>query len=187
MIKKIILSILVVFFSLVLPIRIFGQQIPIQPLKIATDSGNSKIENIEYTLPYPGLLPDNPLYFMKAIRDHLIGFLISDPLKKAEFDLLEADKRLNSGVYLAMQRPQKVDLISQTISKGNNYFQLVLVDIKDAKQQKENTIDIINKFVMSTQKHEEVLKSLILLSSGKLKENLIIEEKRVQGFEKNFR
>ncbi|MBF8250036.1 MAG: LPXTG-motif cell wall anchor protein, partial [Candidatus Levybacteria bacterium] len=63
----------------------------------ATPSSN---QEVNYELPYPGLLPDSPLYFLRVTRDKLVSFLISDPLKKAEFDLLQADKRLNAGIYL---------------------------------------------------------------------------------------
>ena len=49
-----------------------------------------------YLLPYPGMLPDNPLYMLKAMRDRVINFLIADSQKKAEFYLLQSDKRLNA-------------------------------------------------------------------------------------------
>src|SRR3989344_6985739 len=62
----------------------------------ATDSATDQVE--EYTLPYPGILPDNLLYPIKVFRDRIVSFLISDPLKKAEFNLLQADKRLQAGV-----------------------------------------------------------------------------------------
>src|SRR5260370_38981843 len=63
--------------------------------KTATDSSK-----MDYQLPYPGILPDNPLYELNALRDRIYGFLISDPLKKSEFDLLQADKRLAVGISL---------------------------------------------------------------------------------------
>ena len=59
-------------------------------------SSSGKIIQIQYELPYPGILPDNPLYFLKAIRDNVLGFFITDPLKKADYSLLMADKRLQS-------------------------------------------------------------------------------------------
>lgn len=47
-----------------------------------------------YTLPYPGLLPNNPLYFLKSFRDVLLEAMISDPSKKSQFYVLQADKFL---------------------------------------------------------------------------------------------
>src|SRR5690242_14285884 len=54
----------------------------------------------DYTMPYPGLLPDSPLYSLKVFRDRVISFFISDPLKRSSFDLLQADKRLEGAYYL---------------------------------------------------------------------------------------
>ncbi len=59
---------------------------------VMTSTSSSK-KTIEYALPYPGLLPDSPLYILKAIRDRIIEVLISDTMKKANFELLAADKR----------------------------------------------------------------------------------------------
>ena len=77
---------------------------------------------IDYPLPYPGILPDNPLYLMKALRDRVVSIVISDPLKKAQFDLLMADVRLNAAQYLFAKGEEKYSLAETTISKGENYF-----------------------------------------------------------------
>src|SRR3989344_1770388 len=91
-------------------------------IKEATESADiEENKSVDYDLPYPGLLPDHPLYFLKMMRDSAIGFLISDPLKKAEFDLLQADKRLNSGLYLLHNDKDKnAELAQSTISKGED-------------------------------------------------------------------
>ena len=54
----------------------------------ATQAGNVQMTTettVKYELPYPGILPDNPLYFLKQIRDWIMERLITDPLKKIEF------------------------------------------------------------------------------------------------------
>jgi len=53
---------------------------------------DTRKQSIDYTLPYPGLLPDNPLYPLKMIRDRIILFLINDSAKRTEYYLLQADK-----------------------------------------------------------------------------------------------
>ncbi len=55
---------------------------------------------VEYTLAYPGLLPDHPLYPLKVIRDKIYDFFLSDLVKKSEFKLLMADKRLFMAIML---------------------------------------------------------------------------------------
>ena len=57
----------------------------------------------EYLFPLPGILPDHPLYFPKQVRDGIMDRLIVDPLRKAEFLVLQADKRLNMGKVLVEQ------------------------------------------------------------------------------------
>ncbi|PIZ98613.1 MAG: hypothetical protein COX78_02915, partial [Candidatus Levybacteria bacterium CG_4_10_14_0_2_um_filter_35_8] len=88
-------KLLVVFFTLLIFLLSFQTA-----LAEKTMSPNPAATMDNYELPYPGLLPDHPLYFLKMTRDKIIGFFISDPIKKAEFDILQSDKRLSAGVYL---------------------------------------------------------------------------------------
>lgn len=55
---------------------------------------------VVYVLPYPGILPTHPLYLLKTFRDRIIEFLISDPIRKAEFYILQADKQTGMGLML---------------------------------------------------------------------------------------
>lgn len=142
----------------------------------------------EYTLPYPGLLPDNPLYFLKALRDRVVDFLISDPLKKADFYLLQADKRLNAGVYLIRQGKSKYQLAESTISKGENYFERAISKVKEAKRQKMETGEITQRLYQAAKKHQGVLSSLGKdVKDSNARKSLSNIEKRVMGFEKEAR
>lgn len=115
---------------------------------------------VDYQLPYPGLLPDNPLYKLKTLRDKIIFFLISDPLKKAQFDLLQSDKRVNSAWYLLQAKTSMPQLIIDTLSKGQNYFEQGLSDLSLARKQGYLTKDILRQFFTSIQKHREVIKQM---------------------------
>lgn len=129
---------------------------------ITTSSAESLVSSseatIDYQLPYPGLLPDNPLYVLKSIRDRVVSFLISDPLKKAEFDLLAADKRVNVGLYTFNKG--KYDLAESTISKGENYFEESIKKTEEAKKQGMVTIDMGKKLYQAAKKHKEVIKNM---------------------------
>ena len=146
MMKKILVSLSLLIFLLSFNIS-FAQEISPTP--------NPKVN---YELPYPGLLPDHPLYILKIIRDRIVDFLISDPLKKAEFNLLQADKRLNAGIYLFNK--DKIVMSISTISKAENYFEKAIRKIKEARGQGRETSKITNKIINSAKKHKEVLKSL---------------------------
>lgn len=92
-----------------------------------------------YVMVYPGLLPDSPLYTLKAMRDRLISLLIGDALKKAEFDLLQSDKRVGSTVLLLHTKKKEKQLLAiSTFSKGLNYFDESTQKVREAKEQGES-------------------------------------------------
>lgn len=139
---------------------------------------------VKYDLPYPGLLPDSPLYFLKTARDRIINFLIADPLKKAEFYLLQADKRLQTGVYLIKKNQGKEDLAESTISKGENYFEQAIREAEKAKKQGRDTIPILERLSLAAKKHKEVLKELETKSPQDVKRSITLLRERTANFEK---
>lgn len=146
-------------------------------------SSNLK-ENINYELPYPGLLPDNPLYFLRAARDRIVSFLIADPKKKAEFNLLQADKRLNAGIYLFDKG--KVDLSASTISKAENYFEEALSKLDEARLQGERISEIEGRLMGALGKHKQELELLTKKASVNFKQNFEKERKRLTDFQKRL-
>ncbi len=136
---------------------------------------------VNYTLPYPGILPDNPLYFLKTLRDNIYSWMISDPLKKTQFDLLMANKRLQMGVFLLQENKNNAVLALSTISKGENYMSDALSKVQVARSQHEDTSEVIRNLNLATRKHEEVLHSLDnLVPSSQQQELKILEQNVVQ-------
>lgn len=110
----------------------------------------------EYLLPFPGILPDHPLYFFKQVRDGILDRLIVDPLRKAEFHILQADKRLNMGLVLLEQK--KETLAETTISKGEKYMERAARGLSAFKSTgRPVPASIIDKLTRSMEKHVEVL------------------------------
>lgn len=151
----------------------------------AKDLKPTPIPKVDYELPYPGLLPDSPIYFLRIIRDKTVSFLISDPLKKAEFNLLQADKRLNAGIYLF--KKGKVALSFSTVSKAENYFEESLEKTKKAQSQGMDIKEVTRKLINSAKKHQEELSSLEEKSPQSFKESFKTQRKRVEVFEKEVR
>lgn len=115
---------------------------------------------IEYLLPYPGILPDHPLYFLKVLRDKILDLLIKDPIKKIEFNLLMADKRLNMGIFL--MEKGKPSLAEVTVSKGEKYFLKASEGIKKAKEKgREPSQELLEKIKKASLKHKEVILELL--------------------------
>ncbi len=136
---------------------------------------------INYELPYPGLLPDSPLYFLRVTRDRVVSFLISSPLKKAEFDLLQADKRLNAG--LSLLDKGKTALALSTVSKAENYFEESVNGVEEADREGMNTSSLKGKMKLAIIKHREVLESLAQKAKQSFKEGFEKEAKRTSNFE----
>lgn len=128
-----------------------------QDTQTATETAQ---KTVEYFLPYPGILPGHPLYPLKMIRDKIVSLFIIDPIKKAEYFLLMADKRVNAGKFLIDYN--KISLGEPTISKGQNYLDQTLGLVEETKKQGKNVEDLISRLEKATQKHEEVLEELLL-------------------------
>ena len=142
------------------------------------------VPQVDYELPYPGLLPDSPLYFLRMIRDRAISFLISDPLKKSEFDLLQADKRLNAGIYLFNKG--KISLALSTISKAENYFEQALVKMGEAKIEGKSINEIEKKLRNALKKHRQELEYMTQKVSKNIKGNFEREQERLASFEERL-
>ncbi len=115
---------------------------------------------VVYQLPYPGILPDNPLYFLKATRDKIQDFLTRDNLKKAQLDLLYSDKRL--AMSEALEKKGKTALALSTLSKGEKYFLKIPLLLRQAKEQGTSpSAELIERIKTSNKKHQQVIGKLL--------------------------
>lgn len=164
MLRRIFFTILgVIFIILSLPIIGFASD-----NDSATPAAAPK--KVEYALPYPGILPDNPLYSLKMGRDRIVGWFIKDSLKSAEYNLLQADKRLNSGLFL--MKENKTSLAITTFSKGEKYLIIALDEAEKAQKSGKNTDALMSKLSLATLKHHEVLAEVIEKSSDSTRDGL---------------
>jgi len=111
---------------------------------------------VQYELPYPGMLPNNPLYVFKQIRDWILDKLIMDPVKKTEFYILQGDKRLGMGLQL--NASGNGVLSEQIISKGEKYMNNAVQTLLTLKAQgKDVPAYITDHVTKSLAKHAELL------------------------------
>lgn len=113
---------------------------------------------IDYQLPFPGLLPDHPLYFLRQFRDDLYGVLISGSLRHAEHSLLQADKRVEASAMLVKKR--KVDLAEKTLSRAIVYYEDAITRVIEAKKQGMITDEFLRRLFVANLKHKEVINAL---------------------------
>lgn len=111
---------------------------------------------IDYQLPYPGLLPDNPLYFIKQIRDSFMLFMASDQLKKDEVHLQISDKNLSAAVELAKKGRHKLSVAK--VEDAESGFEAIVE--RQAKEKKKNT-DFVEKLKRANLKHRETIENLM--------------------------
>jgi len=133
--------------------------------------------SVDYVLPYPGILPDSPLYFLKAVRDRLVGLLVNDPVKKAEFNLLTSDKRINAAIFLANRG--KDQLAVDTLSKSNNYMDQAIGATATAQDAGKNIDTVLSNIRTSIKSHKQIADGLQKKVSKKMMSHVQRESKRL--------
>lgn len=112
---------------------------------------------IKYNLAYPGILPDNPLYKLKVLRDKISVGLISNPQKKIDFYLLQTDKGILAVAMLIDKK--KTALAQETALKAEHNFTLLTYQLRMLDKKPNDAF--FDKLKTASLKHQEVLNSLI--------------------------
>ncbi|HLD26380.1 MAG TPA: DUF5667 domain-containing protein [Patescibacteria group bacterium] len=117
-------------------------------------------KKISYDLPYAGMLPDNPLFFIKNVRDKILEFATRDQIKKASLYLLFADKRIRMAIELSEKG--KWELATVAVEEAEKYLAKINPLLVDAqKQGMSSGSDFILTLKLSIEKHREVIESLL--------------------------
>jgi len=114
------------------------------------------LTSVDYNLPSPGILPDNPFYKLKVLRDNIMLGLIQDPMKKVEYHLLLADKRIQMANILVNR--EKTELAKETALKGENEYTRLVFLFKDAEKKPDKAL--YERLELAALKHQEILKSI---------------------------
>lgn len=114
---------------------------------------------VEYVLPYPGILPTHPLYFLKMMRDQIVEALISDPVKRADFYITQADKKLSMALALSDAKKSKEMLraIDDALTLRQKSIKQ-LEELRGANQEIPGYIS--DQLTRSLSKHLEVITQL---------------------------
>lgn len=115
--------------------------------------------SVDYTFPYPGVLPDNALYKLKMVRDRVLGWFIRDDLRLAEYFLKMGDKRINAAKFL--MDGGKVDLAASTASKAEIYLLRSVESAEKAKNKGRDVKSFLGTLSTASLKHEEYLKEMM--------------------------
>jgi hypothetical protein len=187
--KQLILSIVTLFISIyILLATAYAQEIKTS-LTPADSAGTVPVTSptpVDYPLPYPGMLPDNPFYFLKVFRDNLTAFFLSKPIDKANFDLMQSDKNVQASYLLVTQQQGKTLLAFQTFSQAQDDFEQALMQAENAKKQGYSTKELADKFSNANQKHEQILQAIAQETNQKSSQTVQKEQNRAETFAKEI-
>jgi len=110
---------------------------------------------VDYYLPYPGLLPDSPLWPLKALRDRLWPLITLNPTTKAEKFLHLADKRTAAAEVLI--QGNQPDLGTSVATKAGKYLEKALIQEQKARDQGQNTDTLLENIAKSALKQQEII------------------------------
>lgn len=152
---------IVISIFLLLCLAVFTTNVSAQEKdNLSNGSESTKSAVVNYQLAYPGLLPDSPLYKLKVLRDRIIKRLTTNPIKKIEYDLLQADKTINASLIIANKG--NIALAKETALKGENYFTILVTDYKWAYWYGNKIPQSLNeKIKLASMKHQEVFKTIM--------------------------
>lgn len=182
--KKFIITLIFFIFIVSSPVYAQVSLAPTESLPIPTTSVTPAPSptSVDYQLPYPGILPGSPLYSLKMVRDRIMDIFISDPLKKANFYLLQADKRVASALLLYQKGDEK--MAATTLSKSQKYLEKSLEKAKQAKNSGKDEGDIFSRIKNSAAKQKQEIE--ILSKKSKEKETSLRGALlKAQSIEKN--
>lgn len=126
--------------------------------------------SIDYFLAYPGLLPDHPLYPLKMLRDKIIEFFLTDPIKKARFYLLQADKHLGAARMLVDKGRTKLG--AETLVESQNFFARALDELIKARDQGRDSEALFSKLSLANLKHRQIINQMRETAPSEIQENL---------------
>lgn len=135
----------------------------------------SKESKINYILPYAGrVMPDSPLWGLKALRDKVWFGITTSPLRRAQLALLFADKRLVMAE--AMFKKGEPEVAMLTYLKGERYLPIAFEQEKIARSRGLNTDAFLQRLALASLKHKEVSEYLVEIAPENVKPMIISTE-----------
>ena len=111
---------------------------------------------VDYNLAYPGkILPDNPLWPLKALRDRVWLWITTNDSRKAELQLLFADKRIAmSKILFEKGKPEEA---YSTLTKAEKYLAEASVGEKANREKGMDTSEFLMRLTWASLKHAQVI------------------------------
>lgn len=129
-------------------------------------------KNIDYQLAYPGkVLPDSPLWPLKAMRDKIWLWTTTDTSRQAELKLLFADKRLGSAEKLFIGGKAEIGLT--TLSKAEKYLEEASEQENRNRMEGGDTLSFLVNLANASLKHYQVIEGIIRIAPEEARPTII--------------
>lgn len=144
---------------------------------------NKEIDNlkIDYLLAYPGtVIPGHFFWPLKAVRDRVWLLLTTNITRKAELNLLFADKRI--GASLVLFENKKCELGYTTLTKAQKYFFEASRLEKIAREEGINTQELVVSLIKASLKYQQVIEKILLISPDEARPGIILIQNSFRDF-----
>lgn len=119
--------------------------------------------DIDYYLPYPGrVLPDSPIWPLKALRDRVWLWITTNPSRSAELKLLFADKRM--AMSKALFENGKAEIGFSTLTKATKYLEEASTQERENRKEGVDTSDFLERIAKASLKHAQVMEEIIMIA-----------------------
>lgn len=139
---------------------------------------------IDYNLAYAGpVLPDSIFWPLKVLRDRVWLVLVYDISKKAELNLLFADKRLQAARELFSKGES--ELAYSTLVRSLGYFKTASDLEIIAREKNYDTLDLSETIAKASLKHRQILDELIDIAPEEIRPKITVIEDTVNEIYKS--
>lgn len=134
-----------------------------QETEIQEEGQEKEIAEIDYVFPYPGRIsPDSPFWPTKALRDKLWLLLTSNLSRKAELNLLFADKRIVMSKTLFEK--DKSEIAFSTLTKAEKYLEEAFVIEQENRQKGTDTSEFLTILSKASLKHRQTIDEILMIA-----------------------
>jgi hypothetical protein len=124
------------------------------------EKGELANKPVNYYLPYPGILPDHPLYWLKMVRDRIMLWTTRDPLQQYQRLLHYSDKRI--GAAKALIEGGQPELGVTTATKAEKYLEQAVSQYKKLDAAGKINPETKERLERATEKHQELVEGFLL-------------------------
>lgn len=132
----------------------------IQPT-YAQEEISVEAKEVDYDLPHAGMLPDNPLYSLKKVRDSFWLFFTRDNLEKADLLLLFSDKKIVMAQAMAEKGKWELALESARNSEADANRMIEAMEMA-TKIGYAPSGDFLIMAKLSNDKHYQIMEDMLV-------------------------